>query len=322
MTQIIPETWFHNSVQVKYEDNAVIPLRFSDRQLAVYSQQENWRQRSLSPAGIAIKVKTDASEVKINYEIKNLIRSQPQFDIYLDDTFSQSISAITEIGRAVVSIPIPASTQMQELTIYLPHCAEFVIYEINFSAGATVKPVAQRKHNLLCLGDSITQGMDALYPSLTYPVQVAQFLKMNLLNQGVGGYIFDHSSLDSKLDYKPDLITVAYGTNDWGVAANKKEFETMCHNYLDTLSRIYQTTPIYVITPLWRKDHQERRPCGSFGELQQSITDIANNFSNIEVVDGLKLIPHQEQFFSDRSLHPSDTGFLYLSLALLSLIKL
>ena len=43
------------------------------------------------------------------------------------------------------------------------------------------------------------------------PVQLARFFEMDLLNQGVGGYIFNARSLDEEISYQPDVVTVAYG---------------------------------------------------------------------------------------------------------------
>src|SRR5690606_37350992 len=98
---------------------------------------------------------------------------------------------------------------MRRVTIYLPHLAELTIQAIRYSDGAVVEPASASPPagRLLCLGDSITQGMDAKYPSSTYPVLLSRFLGMHVLNHGVGGYLFDKSSLAPKLAYEPDLIT-------------------------------------------------------------------------------------------------------------------
>jgi hypothetical protein len=44
---------------------------------------------------------------------------------------------------------------------------------------------------IVTFGDSITQGMDALYGSSLYSFQIAEGLNLNMINQGVGGYFFE-----------------------------------------------------------------------------------------------------------------------------------
>ena len=97
------------------------------------------------------------------------------------------------------------------------------------------KRVAAGKVDLVFIGDSITQGMDARGPASAYAVQLARVLDVELLNQGVGGHIFDLDALDDELPYHPDIITIAYGTNDWSRDTTREEISSRVERYLTRL---------------------------------------------------------------------------------------
>ena len=72
------------------------------------------------------------------------------------------------------------------------------------------------KKRILCFGDSISQGYDALYPSNQYTPQLAKLLDAEEYNKAIGGEIFRPELALARDDFEPEYITVAYGTNDWG----------------------------------------------------------------------------------------------------------
>jgi hypothetical protein len=144
---------------------------------------------------------------------------------------------------------------------------------------------------------------------------------MALLNQGVGGHIFDPLSLDRDIPLHPDLITVAYGTNDWGRCGSLADFRGPMENYLHELRDIFPEATIFVITPIWRRDMGEAKPAGGFIEIGKSIRDVCSRLPSVHVVDGLELVPHFSSFFGDGRVHPTDEGFLHYSLNLLGRIR-
>ena len=55
---------------------------------------------------------------------------------------------------------------------------------------------------------------------------------------------------------------MAYGTNDWDRKKSAKRIRRDAANYLDALAEAFPKTPVYVLSPLWRADENEPRPCG------------------------------------------------------------
>lgn len=74
---------------------------------------------------------------------------------------------------------------------------------------------AVKNEKVLWLGDSITQGYGPLRSSCTYVSVANRILNYDIINQGIGGYIYDKNSLMKMEGYEPDKIIVALGTNQY-----------------------------------------------------------------------------------------------------------
>ena len=141
----------------------------------------------------------------------------------------------------------------KNVVIYLPADATVLIK--NFTTDAKVTP-AVKGQKVLWLGDSITQGYGPLRSSCTYVSVANRLLNYNIINQGIGGYIYDKNSLMKMEGYTPDKIIVALGTNQYG----DKDM-TKIEEYYKTLIDIYgKEIPILCISPLWRGDSVDGLP--------------------------------------------------------------
>lgn len=308
---------FKNCLEVKRSEDGLFPLRFTQKQLAEYSKKSQYEIRSLCPAGICIDIITDTSFIEFDYTILDRARDWYYFDIYCDGVLVSSIGTDSvQQKKDHFYYELPKFHHLVRLTIYLPQLVQIKLLNLKVMPGAIVEPAPLHLRNLLCLGDSITQGMEAVHPSMTYPVLLSRFLNMNLLNQAVGGYIFDSASLEGGIPFYPDLITVAYGTNDWCHGESLVEIQRKCSEYFTILKSLFPAIPIVVITPIWRSDWNEPKKTGTFPEIIATIRKICADFSEITVVDGLTLVPHLSEYFGDQYLHPNDTGFLYMALNL------
>lgn len=293
----------------------VVPLRFTEKQFAEYDRNPVFAIRSRCPAGVCLDIMTDAALLTLEVEILQWVRPYGYFDLYVDDRFVRSVGDHDADGRIrrytfeLLDSSIDSSSRMQRVTIYLPHNVELAIRDLLLSGGASLEAVPFRNsRNLLCLGDSITQGMDAVRPSHTYPVLLSRHLDMHLLNQGVGGYYYDDRSLDEELPYEPDLITIAYGTNDWGKHARVETFEASVATYLRKVAATHPDARIAVITPLWRRDADQAKPMGTFEQLTAAIASACRGIQSIRCLPGSELFAHDPALYAD-GVHPTDAGF-------------
>ena len=166
------------------------------------------------------------------------------------------------------------------------------------------EPVAaetEKKEKVLWLGDSITQGFGPLRSGMTYVSVANRLLNYDIINQGIGGYVYDKKSLMKMEGYDPDRIIVALGTNQYG-----SETMTDVEEYYETLMGIYGTEiPVLCISPIWRGDHPEEFE--TFERFCENVKKIAGNYSNVTVIDGFKLVPHLSEYYLD-NLHPNCLG--------------
>lgn len=311
---------FRNALRIEATGEGAVAHRFTERQMELYAQQKNYQIRSGCPAGICLDFVSDTVSVELDYLTGEAARKWLVFDLFVDGVLIASPAAPSleeDTGKLYFKYPHANDAgRKRRWTIYLPQIVNLTLRSMTLSEGAGVEAAKPYERNLLCIGDSITQGMDARKPSSTYPVLLSRALEMNLLNHGVGGYVFDADSLDEQLPYKPDLITVAYGTNDWGRYDTMEAFREQCSLFFAKAERLYSGIPMYVLTPFWRADQTEPRKLGALEALSDTIRDVCAAYPNITVVDGQQLIPHLPSLFGDAYLHPNDEGFLHIALNL------
>ena len=144
---------------------------------------------------------------------------------------------------------------------------------------------------VLWLGDSITQGYGPLRSSNTYVSVANRILNYDIVNQGIGGYIYDKRSLMKMDGYTPDKIIVALGTNQYG----DKDMSVV-EEYYETLVGIYgNDIPILCVTPIWRGDSPEGLP--TLLDFCDKVKKIAGAYKNVRIIDGMKLVPHFPEYF-------------------------
>ena len=89
----------------------------------------------------------------------------------------------------------------KRVTVYLPADATVVIKDFDIDGGYT--PV-KKGMKVLWLGDSITQGFGPLRTSCTYVSVANRLLDYDIINQGIGGYVYDKNSLMKMEGYDYD----------------------------------------------------------------------------------------------------------------------
>ena len=255
-----------------------------------------WYERCDASSAKTIEFKTDAT--KVSFEYKLIWKcSEDSVELAIDGLATE-IAYLKDIDmEGSISWDMPEGEK--NVTIYLPSDATMLVR--NFEIDSTYECV-QKNEKVLWLGDSITQGYGPLRSYQTYVSVANRILNYDILNQGIGGYIYDKKSLMKMEGYEPDKIIVALGTNQYG----DENAPDMVREYYETLIGIYgEEIPILVITPLWRGDNLEGVP--TLEKFCATIREIVGKYKNIKVVDGFKLVPHLEEYYLD-NLHPNGLG--------------
>ena len=271
-------------------------------------------------AGIRLSFLTDGTllDLKVHTEEALPIRSFFSFDILENGSLIGHIRNFEDGQPAVysdISYPLgsfygqfPLHEGRKQIDILFPHSVVGSIEELEIAGASFLLPV-KREQNLLAFGDSITQGFDALYPSHTYAQRLADHWDMTLVNKGIGGAVFMPELAAASQD-RADRIIISYGTNDWN-ACSRDEFSNNASRFLDVLENRYPNIPKYVLSPIWRQDHEDTMPFGPFRLVEKTLREICRSYPSVTFLSGWELVPHNAGLYADAKVHPTDEGFLY-----------
>lgn len=195
---------------------------------------------------------------------------------------------------------------MKRVMLVLPcHDAGGVIRSLELEDGATVEPhTFDRK--ILFIGDSITQGWNSKFDCQSFAYLVSDFLNAESVIQGVGSAKFEPSVV-VKGDFDPEIVFVAFGTNDYYTFKTMEELEWRARGFFKNIRATYPDAKMFAITPVWRMDLDVKYPMGSFEDCCNLLKRLAKE-AGLFVIDGDDMIPRDEAFMAD-FLHPNDLGF-------------
>jgi len=308
------------AVYITEEEAGVLLHRFTKEQERIYSET-SFREKSYSTPCVQLVFRTDSEYLILDTDVKpGSGRRYFGFDIEADGVLLGSLDNYSDLelpeDYTVVKGPLGQFCKRfalgegeKTVRIHFPFSAAPYLREISLADGSSFVPV-KREKKILMFGDSITHGYDALNPSRSYASRLADMLGMEAFNKGIGGERFFPPLAGAVEEFVPDIITVAYGTNDWS-GCTAEEFIRNCTAFYNTLSKNYPDTPIYAVTPIWRADCEQPRKAGTFFKADEWITAITAPLPNVRLIHGFELVPHDRKLFADLRLHPTDEGFRY-----------
>lgn len=307
------------AVRINEQADGIHFFRFTKEQEDLTLTRDD-SAKAFATSGVKLRFRTDSKNLLMKvHTTPQGTRTYFAVDVFVNGKMIGSIQNYDEkeLPRRYVAAQLPngefeGTFQLgegdKEVYIHLPWNMKTVIKELSLDDGASLTPVKPEK-KLLCYGDSITQGYDALHPSRRYAAQVADFLGMEEFNRGIGSEKFCAAFGAMKDDFTPALITVAYGTNDW---RNKtwEEFNQECRGFFVNLTAAYPNTPILAITPIWRTlQMRQNFLCGPFRGIHEAICKHTADLPTVTVADGYGFVPQFSDYFGDLTLHPNGAGY-------------
>ena len=314
---------------VEYHDleNGYCAYHFTAQQRKAYEIRgkefnDSYYAKAHGSSGITLRFRTDSPWLKLGVHVKPASSRQYfSVDVTADGKLLGSVDnfEMPAYGTDFTLMEAPMGDFAGEFSlgegektvcVYLPWSMECTITALELADGASLVPIKYAK-KLLAFGDSITHGYDALRPSNKYITQVAEALGMEEFNKAIGGEVFWPELAQMEEPFTPDLITVAYGTNDWSHFGYDVVKEN-CENFFQNLRKTYPNAPIVVITPIWRADHGlTDKPFGLFPLIGETIRNTVAQIENAYVIEGWDLVPHDINIYADLRLHPNDEGFAH-----------
>lgn len=277
------------------EDGYLQAFQYTRKQIEYFKGAfDFWYDRCTATTSKTLEFRTEATKVSFDYKFIWL-GSPDSIELCIDNRI-RKIVYVKDIEKEG-SLSFDMDEGMKNVIIYLP--ADSTILIKNFELNADAEPVTKNE-KVLWLGDSITQGFGPLRSAQTYVCVANRILNYEIINQGIGGYVYDKKSLLPMEGYTPDKIIVALGTNQYGTETMKDIEE-----YYEVLTELYKDIPILCITPLWRGDNPEGIP--TLISFCDKLKAIIKKYKNVTMVDGFELVPHLPEYYLD-NLHPNQLG--------------
>ena len=306
------------------EEAGLIQLhRFTPEQENLYSHTSpEFYAKAFATAGVILEFTTDSNHLSLQVALrKGSSRLKFAHSIFVNDQPIGTLAgpvAPSEISYAEGNWDLGVG--QKRVKIRFPWSANSMIRALELDDGASFIPVIKAK-KVLVFGDSITQGYDAVLPEDSYASILADALNANCLDKAIGGEVFRTGLALLPDAGEIDLITVAYGTNDWFF----KDAEAISRHakaFYGNLRMLYPQTKIVVMAPVWRGDWQDIKPSGDFRHLAVLLREIAEKIGNALFVDCFDFIPHEPAYYAPDILHPNSDGFRHYGEALANAFRM
>ena len=313
-------------------DDGILFSRFTKAERKVFECDEykGVIPKSYATAGVRLELETDSSFLRlaVSSQDANPRRKFYSFDIYCDGKHIGFIRNFTEdpvypykdyaFGDRRETFSLPKGNK--RITVYFPWNTYSTLSELEIDDGAYIRAVPSQKNRFLLYGDSITQGYDAFDSSLSYASRLTDIFCADSVNKAIGGAIFMPELAMEKSRLNPNLITVAYGTNDWNIC-DIETFRERSFRFFRYLSETYPDTPIAAIAPIWRADMHESRLFGDFSQVARTLQEITGRIPNAVLIDAFGFVPQDTAYYADSYLHPNQNGFAHYADALAAALK-
>ena len=213
---------------------------------------------------------------------------------------------------------IPGLGKRRSVTVWLPCLRGCAVRDL-WTDGTYVEPLPPRDR-LLVLGDSIGQGFCCDDPAGSWPALLAEELGLELLNQSVGGQVFQPSALPAGEVGSLGRIVVQLGLNYRWESFPASRIERDAHACVRELARRFDDVPICLLTPTWHDEVASPSRNQAGASVDRLLRSAAEGLSSVSVVDGLRLVDHDASLFVDGE-HPGPRGHEQFATRLASCIS-
>lgn len=324
-------------------DGWVRPSRFSAAQLRALGSVRAWhpglyRQMAACTAGVTVEFTTDACTATLELRMGEVPRGTlgalddvrrhtgvepPRVDVVSVDVDGRHLGPLSPGEKDLLSIdladpdalelPLPGLGEPRHVRVWLPCLVPCELRSVH-ADGSFVEPVPARPR-LLVLGDSIAQGFCADDPARTWPALLADHLGLDLVNQGVGGQVFQPGTVPAAEVPDAAAVVVELGENyrfePCGAAAVARDVRAL----LGEVAAAWPEAPTWVLTtPPHLEVAYPTHPRSCYAEVDGIVAAAAARHAQMRLVDGSALLDRSllPRLLTDGSDHPGPEGQLML----------
>lgn len=297
--------FFAGIIDLKYTASGVVPQRLPQAAIDFCTALEDVKgTRARGGAGVRLQAHTNTRKLGIKLHV--LSKNADNCIMTLMDAAGKCEHR-QFTGDTELSWDLPSNND--RIIIFFPWQAEIEIIDLWISPEAHFRPAADISHcKCIFIGDSITQGMESVYPEKSYAALVAQKLGIDFHNCGVGGLKMEPEFVQKSLSGTFDTVFLAFGVNDASLKTPLPLFAENCRKALKILTGS-MAKKIFMLLPLYWPD--EDTP-GILDKYRDVLRNSVQDFRNVESIDGEKLLPHDRKYFAD-GVHPNADGMVIIA---------
>lgn len=333
----------HGAVDAPVTRFGLSPRRFTEEQLRALGCCRAWhpglyRQLATCTAGVSLEFVCDATWISLEVELGPVPRGtkavladverwegapKPPYDGFSATVDGRHLPVALPGERGTIefsledptalpeqSLRLPGMGERHRVSVWLP-CLSAASVRSLVTDGTFIEPVPKRD-TLLVLGDSIAQGFVACDPALAWPALLADRLGLDLLNQGVGGQVFQPGTAAPVAQVaSPAHVIVEFGENYRYEPCPASLVERDARAFLGEVSRAWPEADVWVLTPLPHlEDVWPTHPGSCFADVADIICRWAARHENMHVIEGTELLDKDRlaELLSDGSDHPGPEG--------------
>lgn len=300
------QQYSRGTARVEADDNEDFCLKRMTAELETfYSYSEAALARANSLAGVRICFKSDTKQLKLKIKYGTPVRDFFKLYCYIDDKLHTDGP---DDFQPEAEICFTASgNKVQQFELHLPHCCEIKISELELVDATIISPAPEQSKKWLLIGDSITQGMTATGSIHTFSTLTARNLNLNQHNIAVGGAVLagEIGKLVKTIDC--DLITIAFGTNDFNSSRNLQEFQSETVELLAELTKRDNCKIALITTIPWPERSTPNNLNLHIEVYRDALRQAAAEFPSVSLIEGPALIPKEATMFVD-NIHPNNQG--------------
>lgn len=290
------------------------PCRLLDGQREWYQNLDPaFRDRALCTSGARLVFLSEVPILRLSYEAVSFCRSCNVVDFYENGVHTGSVRLpdMQYQGNVVFERKTKGRAKIE---IWLPNTCGLRITGFDFG---DCQEVPKPNTRLLLLGDSIMQGICSYYPTCSVSNLICRELKVEMINQSVGGAGFFPEALEQ---IPADRVLVALGINDVFSGDSLEAVEYRVMGYFSRLRTMYPKQSISCITPIWTVRLEDPEKWNRFSRAEEIIRREAKQQS-VRIIEGMPMVPHVRKFYNEDGIHPNDLGFAVYAMSLLKYLK-
>ena len=275
---------------------------------ALYQREPASRVRLECPSGVRLRFRTRTRRLRLSMHYGDACRPLYKGVLLVDQGEGVPFGPDTATPIWSGEIAVADGGGQRVLDMWLPHLVRADLLALEIDDGCEVEPVPPAGPRWLACGDSITQGMTAPLPTETWTARLAAHLDARALNWGVGGATMDATLAESLGACPYDLLTIAYGTNDFMRGISPDVYAANARDLLAGHVRHHPDAHCFLITPIPWMGREDPNSIGcSLEDYCTALRVVGRRFPWCHLFEGPALIPADPSLYVD-GVHPNAAG--------------